>query len=91
MRELLNHTRSQRLFLGNTLSWSLMLGIHVHAHVCTHSHAPFYTSSCQKVARLCAMQGRTMDIADYGSLACTMLVHMFVAHLMEARALDGAS
>ena len=60
-------------------------------HVCARSHVPFYTSSCQKVARLSAVQGRTTDIADHNSLACTMLVHMFVAHLIEARALDGAS
>ena len=58
-----------------------MLGIHVHAHACAEGHVPFYTSSCQKVARLSAVQGRTTDIADYGSLACTMLVHLFVAHL----------
>ena len=70
-----------------------MLGIHGQAHacMCAHGHVPFYTSSCQKVARLSAVQGRTTDIADHDSLACTMLVHMFVAHLMEVRALDGAS
>ena len=68
-----------------------MLGIHVHAHACADGHVPFYTSSCQKVARLSAVQGRTTDMADYGSLAFTMLVHMFVAHIMEARALDVAS
>ena len=83
-RELLNHTRSHRLFLGNTLVWPLMLGIHGHAQSHTHvqmgmSH--FIPHHVQKVVRLSAVQGRTTDIADHDSLACTMLVHMFVAHL----------
>ena len=69
-----------------------MLGIHVHAHTYVHAvMSHFIPHHVKSIARLSTMQGRTTDIADHDSLACTMLVHMFVAHLIEARALDGAS
>ena len=85
VRELLNHTRLHRLFLGNTLVWPLMLGLHGHAHACVHmgmSH--FIPHHVQKVARLSAVQGRTMDIAGHDSLACwyTFVAHLKPEHLM---------